>query len=74
MAQEIKTINDLFDRIDDELIILSEAKQKGEYKWSYKFCTFGVGGNQLRTFGSIDNKSIVESGFYAIIYPNVPIF
>ncbi len=33
MAQEIKTINDLFDRIDDELIILSEAKQKGEYKW-----------------------------------------
>lgn len=33
MAQEIKIINDLFDRIDDELIILSEAKQKGEYKW-----------------------------------------
>ena len=32
MAQEIK-IDDLFARIDDELIILSEAKQKGEYKW-----------------------------------------
>lgn len=33
MAQEIKTIDDLFDLIDDELIILSEAKQKGKYKW-----------------------------------------
>ncbi len=32
MTQEIK-IDDLFARIDDELIILSEAKQKGEYKW-----------------------------------------
>ena len=32
MAQEIK-IDDLFARIDDELIFLSEAKQKGEYKW-----------------------------------------
>lgn len=32
MIQEIK-IDDLFARIDDELIILSEAKQKGEYKW-----------------------------------------
>ncbi|WP_304582046.1 hypothetical protein [uncultured Alistipes sp.] len=32
MTQEIK-IDDLFTRIDDELIILSEAKQKGEYKW-----------------------------------------
>ncbi|MDE5708409.1 MAG: hypothetical protein K2I32_03000 [Alistipes sp.] len=32
MTQEIK-IDDLFARIDEELIILSEAKQKGEYKW-----------------------------------------
>ncbi len=33
MTQEIKTIDDLFDLIDNELIILSEAKQKGKYKW-----------------------------------------
>ena len=33
MTQEIKTIDDLFNRIDDELIILSEAHKNGRYEW-----------------------------------------
>lgn len=33
MTREIKTIDDLFNRIDDELIILSEAHQNGRYEW-----------------------------------------
>lgn len=33
MEKEIDTIDGLFDRIDDELIILYEAKTKKSYKW-----------------------------------------
>lgn len=33
MGKEIDTIDGLFDRIDDELIILYEAKTKKSYKW-----------------------------------------
>ena len=41
--------------------------------WSYNFCTFRIGSYQLCPLLSINNKSIIKSGFNPIVNLNIPI-